>query len=108
MNHDNTNDQVQQELIGIFELPAYQKKTDFVNHLALRINELIVHDFHTLVMILYRIDINEEQLKSMLQQYQHTDAGYIIAQLIIDRQRQKAESRKKFRSEEDIPDEDKW
>lgn len=108
MNEENTIHQVQQELSGIFELPAYREKTDFVNHLSIRINELILHDFHKLVMILYRIDINEAQLKSMLQQYQHTDAGYIIAQLIIDRQLQKAESRKNFRREENIPDEDKW
>ncbi|HSB93488.1 MAG TPA: hypothetical protein VLC28_10235 [Flavitalea sp.] len=100
--------QVQQSLTELFELKVHKDKTDFVNHLALEIDRLILHDFNRLVSLLYRIDIDEEELKQMLQQYAHTDAGYIIAQLIIKRQLAKAESRKKFRTEDDIAEEDKW
>lgn len=100
--------EVQQTLTDLFALKVHKDKTDFVNHLALEINGLILHDFNRLVSILYRIDINEEELKNMLRQYSHVDAGYIIAQLVIDRQLEKAELRKKTRNEDNIPDEDKW
>jgi hypothetical protein len=100
--------EVQKVLTELFALKVYKDKTDFVNHLALEINALILHDFHKLVSILYRIDINESQLKQMLQQYAHVDAGYIIAQLVIDRQLEKAELRRKFRKEDNISEEDKW
>ena len=99
---------VQQTLTELFGLKVHKDKTDFINHLALEINGLILHDFNRLVSILYRIDINEEELKKMLHQYSHLDAGYIIAQLVIDRQIEKAELRRKFRKENDIADEDKW
>ena len=100
--------EVQKTLTDLFDLKQHQDKTDFVNHLALEINALILHDFHKLVSILYRIDINESQLKAMLQQYSHVDAGYIIAQLIIERQLEKAAMREKFRKEDNIPEDDKW
>ena len=100
--------EVQQSLTELFGLNVHKDKTDFVNHLSLEINRLILHDFDRLVSILYRIDINEEELKQMLQQYSHIDAGYIIAQLIIKRQLGKAAVRKEFRKEDDIAEEDKW
>jgi hypothetical protein len=99
---------VQNNLTEIFGLKVHRDKTDFVNHLSLEIDRLILHDFNGLVSILYRIDINEDELKQMLKQYSHVDAGYIIAQLIIKRQITKAEQRKNFRQEDDIADEDKW
>jgi len=100
--------EVQKNLTELFQLKLHRDKTDFINHLALEINALILHDFNTLVSILYRIDINESELRKMLQQYAHVDAGYIIAQLIIDRELQKAELRRKYKREDDIAEEDKW
>lgn len=108
MNDSPEMKEVQATLSGLFELTAHPDKTDFINHLALQINALILHDFNKLVQILYRIDIDERQLKGMLQQYQHTDAGYIIAQLIIDRQLEKIKTRKSFNTNDDIAEEDKW
>jgi hypothetical protein len=99
---------IQQGLTELFGLKVHKDKTDFVNHLALEINRLILHDFNRLVSILYRIDINEEELKQMLQQYSHVDAGYIVAQLIINRQIKKAELRSQFPKEDNIADEDRW
>ena len=100
--------EVQRTLTELFGLRVHNDKTDFVNHLAIEINGLILHDFNKLISILYRIDINEGELKKMLQQYSQVDAGYIIAQLIIDRQIGKAELRSKFRKEDNIADEEKW
>ena len=106
---DQTNrDLVQQNLIEEFNLGPMADKMDFLNHLALKINELIIHDFEKLVQILYRIDIDEIQLREMISKYVHEDAGYIIAQLVVDRQLQKFESRKQFKKDENIPEGDKW
>jgi hypothetical protein len=80
-----------------------------LNELAGYINRLILSDFSKLVYILYRIDVSEQKLKIILQEHPNEDAGLIIAQLIVDRLQQKAESRKKFnRPPNDIPEDEKW
>ena len=58
--------------------------------LAARINHLIVHDFPRLIHILYVIDVSEEKLKKLLRTYKDSDAGVIIAKLVVDRQKKKA------------------
>ncbi|MEN9963413.1 MAG: hypothetical protein RL582_508 [Bacteroidota bacterium] len=57
--------------------------------LAAYVNELIMTNFERLVQLLYRIDVSEEKLKKLLRQNPESDAGIIIADLIIDRQKQK-------------------
>ncbi len=88
------------------------------NKLSDKINYLIEQDFHALMHLLYRIDINEIKLKQTLQDNQDKDAGKLIADMIIQRQMEKAELRKKFKKKDDSdpdaaadtdPDaEDKW
>lgn len=70
---------------------------DLESKLAVYINELIDKDFNKLVNLLYRIDISEQKLKIALQNEDKTiSSGKTIAQLIIERQLQKLEFRKKF------------
>ena len=78
--------------------------------LAEHIHYLIGSNFNRLLNILYRIDISEKKLKQLLDENQTQDAGMIIAQLIIKRQIQKAESREKFRKEgeNNIDENEKW
>lgn len=82
------------------EFPEVLEKyseNDLGNHLAVYINELIDKDFNKLVNLLYRIDISEQKLKIALQNEDKTiSSGKTIAQLIIERQLQKLEFRKKF------------
>ena len=67
------------------------------NYLAVYINELIDKDFNKLVNLLYRIDISEQKLKIALQNEDKTiSSSKTIAKLIIERQLQKLEFRKKF------------
>ena len=49
------------------------------------INECIKHDFNKLVQLLYRIDVSEEKLKSILQLNPNEDAAKLIAAVIIER-----------------------
>jgi hypothetical protein len=77
--------------------------------LSAYINTLIKDDFDKLITYLYRIDVNEQKLKSLLQQNPDEDAGNIIATLIIERQQQKTKTRQQFnKRSSDFDDEEKW
>lgn len=90
---------------SILELPS----TEIRDKLIDLINILINKDFHALVQLLYRIDVNEKKIKACLQQNKHTDSASIIADLIIERQLQKIESRKQFSEDKNQENnEEKW
>ena len=77
--------------------------------LAAAINDCILTDFDKLLQILYRLDIDEARLRSLLKEIPGKDAGVIIADLIIDRQAQKIKSRRQFNQRDnDISEEEKW
>ena len=73
-------------------------KNELQQKLTAFINELIVNDFQRLITILYRIDVDEKKLKRILLENAGTDAGEIIATLVIEREIQKIETRKQFGS----------
>ena len=62
------------------------------------INGLIQTDFQKLVTILYRVDVDENKLKTILKNEAGKDAADIIAGLIIEREMQKIQTRKQFSS----------
>lgn len=85
------------QLYRIFELTSdtsdnsrrYQAFIDYINH-------LIETDFSKLLAILYRVDVSEKKLKQAFTQ-EHRNAGEIIARLLIERELQKIETRKKYK-----------
>ena len=82
---------------------------EFAHSLKSAINELILKDFNRLISILYRLDISEGKLKSLLQQHKDTDAADIIRDLIIERQLQKIKSRREYKERDNPIDEnEKW
>ena len=95
---------MQKELVQIInkqadtDLPEDVSKNELQQKLTAFINELIVNDFQRLITILYRIDVDEKKLKRILLENAGTDAGEIIATLIIEREIQKLETRKQFGS----------
>ncbi|MDQ6812717.1 MAG: hypothetical protein M3040_03095 [Bacteroidota bacterium] len=77
--------------------------------LAERLNFLITNNFPLLISILYRLDISEKKLTQYLSEYKQLGAGDVIAELIIERQLQKLQSRNLFsKNSSDIPDEERW
>jgi len=72
------------------------------------INPLISNNFHKLISILYRVDINESKLRKLLTDNPAQDAGMIIAELIIERQLQKIKTKKENKSNNTISEDDKW
>ena len=49
------------------------------------INDCINHDFNKLVQLLYRIDVSEQKLKTILQSHPNEDASKLIATIILER-----------------------
>jgi hypothetical protein len=73
------------------------------------INDLIQNHFEKLVSLLYRIDVSEAKIKSLLQQQPGEDAAKIIAALIIERQLQKIKTRQQFNQRDNnFDEEEKW
>ena len=78
------------------------------NQLILLINELINKDFHSLIQLLYRIDVSEKKIRAYLSEKPNEDAACVLADLIIERQLQKIETRKKFSSGNRSSSEEEW
>ena len=73
-----------------------------------RINNLLQYDFNKLITILYRVDVSDQKLQSLLNQQPQQDAANIIADLLIERQMQKIKSRNEFIQKNDKSEEEKW
>ena len=79
-----------------------EKLVDFIQH-------LMTNNFERLIQLLYRLDVSETQLKSLLLDAPQTDAALLISQLIVQRQLQKLASRKANASANfSDTDEEKW
>lgn len=76
--------------------------------MVIEINEMINHDFEKLVSLLYRIDVDENKMKYLLQQGQGENAATLITDLIIERQLQKIRNRNGSKTDKDIPEDEKW
>ena len=88
------------ELLRLEDLTAEQ--------MASFINDLIDKDFSRLLQILYRLDVSEDKLRSVLSEHPTGDAGDMIAKLILERIAQREEAKKIFKTDNEIPDDEKW
>lgn len=77
--------------------------------LEIRLNDLILHHFETLLFLLYRIDIDEAQVRKMLGARANENAGRILAELILKRQKEKLAWREKLKGYgTDGDDSERW
>ena len=65
--------------------------------LKMEIEILLDQDFERLLNILYRIDIGEEDLKRALSLESSADLASLLTDLVIKRELQKVESRKRYK-----------
>lgn len=73
------------------------------------VNELINSDFNQLLQLLYRLDVSEKKIRTLLESNQGTDSAPLITDLIIERQVEKIKSRRQFKQRDDtISDEERW
>lgn len=94
MEYTNLIQVINKELA--IEIPEKRSYSEIHAELAEHLNHLIKDNFDKLIAYLYRIDVNEQKLKSLLMLNPHEDAGNIIASLIIERQLEKIKSREQF------------
>lgn len=99
---------LQKELANDFLVAGTTNRKELEIILTDAINQLIEKDFSKLVMILYRLDVNEARLKKTLKENSGENSGKVIAGLIIERQLQKQKSRQQNQYRRDIPDDEKW
>lgn len=79
--------------------------------LARVLNDAILHDFESVVRLLYRVDVPENRVRLALAdaQQEGSDAGTVLARLLLEREREKAASRARYRQPpEDIPEDERW
>jgi hypothetical protein len=102
--------QIQQQVIQLInpDMSPEVSITVFMDKLEAYINYLIQNNFQKVISILYKIDINENKLRQLLQKEEDGNAGKIIAGLIIERQLEKIDTRKKFINKDNITGEEKW
>ena len=82
-----------------------------LKYLEIRIQELINSDFQGLLQILYRLDINEKELKKSIENSSPEKVAGIIAEKILKREKQKLKSKeeyRQFRSDNNGDEEDRW
>lgn len=101
------NDHIE-SLLNLNRQLTVMQKLEMREPLIDYINYLLIHDFNKLVHVLYRVDVNEQKLKELLKANAQTDASVIIADLLIQRQEEKLKTKEAFKSNRDIPEEDKW
>ncbi len=87
---------------------VYKLEDLTADQLSVFINELIEKDFSRLVLILYRLDVSEEKLKTVLLEHPTGDAGNMIAELIMQRIAQQKRSKEIFKQKGEIPEDEKW
>lgn len=87
---------------------SVQEQQDKQKELAAYLNQLLQNDFAALVQTLYRVDVSEQKLKQVLAENPQADAGDLIAELLIQRQKEKAISRQSFPQKDKPPEEEAW
>ena len=82
----------------------------FKKDLSEKINDLLINSFASLVQILYRIDIDESQLKAKLLQRKEEQASDVIADIMIQRIQNTIATKKQFKQNNSsiIDDSLKW
>lgn len=80
------------------------KPSDLSNY----IQELIDRDMPALIHLLYRLDIDEDKLKTILANSSLAEGATIISTLIIDKLQYLKKVRAKNKAQEDISETEKW
>jgi len=72
---------------------------EFRKYLSEKLSELMKKNFDGVLEILYRIDIDENKVKNVIQSKNNYKAD-LLAELIMERQLQKIETRQKYKNKD--------
>jgi hypothetical protein len=84
------------------------EKEECKQQMAVYLNNLLLHDFSRLVQLLYRVDVDEKRVKAVLQQHPHEDAGLLLTELLMERQKAKSHKKETFSSSRNESNEERW
>ncbi len=89
---------------------SFSTFAEFRKFIIQKINHWINNDFEHLLYLLYRIDVHEDKVRKLLTAHKGENAAEIITDLIIERQKQKIETRKlfQFQKPSDISEDELW
>ena len=89
---------------------SFNSFAEFRKFIIQKINNWINNDFEHLLYLLYRIDVHEDKVRKLMQEHKGENAAEIITDLIIDRQKQKIETRKlfQFKKPADVNEDELW
>lgn len=93
---------------GGLNLPEHTPDDRLEALLAEKLNALIQSDFNALVQFLYKVDVSESKLRTLLKTKANEDTGMLIARLVLERQQQKILTRRKFQGEPPASGEERW
>ena len=89
---------------GIWPLGEKQIAWDAIlDELGRRVEFLLKHDFERLMSCMYMIDISEQRFSEAVKSPEKDRPARAIAQLILEREVEKMESRKRYTRMEDLP-----
>ena len=88
--------------------PSVTEQEEHRKELAAYLNQLITNDFSALIQVLYRVDVSEQKLKNVLKENPQADAGDLLAELLIQRQKEKMAVRQNLLRANQPPEEDAW
>jgi len=102
-----------QHLLGVGKESGDIDQSDegLLKYIEIRVQELINSNFQGLLQILYRIDINEKELKKSIENSSPEKVAGIIAEKILKREKQKLKTKeqyREYRSDNVEDDEESW
>ena len=104
----NEEENIREALFSINHQLTSLQRQSLKEQLAEYVRQLMLHDFSRLVQLLYRVDVDEAKLKTLLQKNSETDTALLIAGLLITRQEEKMILRRSFKANETGDNEEKW
>lgn len=99
---------ISEEIVNLSATLQPANNDDLREQIIALVNTLIDKDFHSLIQLLYQIDVSENKIRSCLKNDTDKLSADIIADLIIERQLQKIKSRQAFSKNDTFSDEEKW
>ena len=72
-------------------------REELKSHLSFYIDELLKHNFEKLCSLIYRHDVSEDKFHHALQMGEMEEQAERVAELVIERELQKVETRKAYR-----------
>jgi len=93
------NFEINPQLLPAATLSESEQWQQFRALLIARIEELASRNMEHLMWLLYRVDVNEKKLKAELLKHPQDGFAAVMADAIIEREIQKAATRKQFSNE---------